>query len=470
LLEQDARAPFDLSRGPVFRVTLVRLAQAEYRLLLNMHHIASDGWSVAILIRDLMALYAVETAGTTAALPALPIQYTDYAEWQRAQLSRERRSTLLEYWRAQLHGMAPLHAVPTDRPRPAGMTTRGATLRAMLDARRTRQLQALAQQHSVSMFTLLQATFALLLARIGAQRDVVFGTPVAGRERSELEALLCCFVNTLVLRNQVPEQATFAQYLAQSRAMVLDAMEHQELPFDMLVEDLNPARSTSHLPLFQLWFIWQNMEIATLALPGLQVAELRGNEVAAKFDLMLSAQQAEGGIACSWVYNTDLFEAATIQSWCDSFAVLIDGILANPDAPLAQLPWVSSEQAALLASFANGAERVPLTLTASQQFAQAAVAHPERTAIRYQIETLSYGALLERADRLAGYLNELGIGAGDCVGICCARSVELGVQPLDARGLEHRASGSALGEVVGIDCGGSAAWAERAADAGGGRA
>jgi amino acid adenylation domain-containing protein len=425
LLEQDARAQFDLQRGPVFRVTLVRLAEAEYRLLLNMHHIASDGWSVAVLIRDLMSLYGSAVAGEADALPALPIQYTDYAEWQRTQLSTERRAALLAYWREQLQGIVPLHSLPTDRPRPARITTRGATLRTALDPQRTQQLKALAQQHSVSMFTLLQASFALLLARIGAQRDIVFGTPVAGRERAELEALVGCFVNTLVLRNQVPEQATFAEYLAQSRAMVLDAMEHQELPFDMLVEDLNPARSASHLPLFQLWFVWQNMEMATLALPGLQATELRRNEVAAKFDLMLSAQEAQGGIACSWVYNTDLFEAATIQSWCDSFAVLIDGILANPDAPLAQLPLVSRAQAALLDHYASGGELEPQRLTVSQQFARAADLHPERTAIRYLEETLSYGALQERAGRLAGYLSELGIGPGDCVGICCERSVEL---------------------------------------------
>ena len=422
-LQAQARADFDLASGPVFRITLVRMEACVYRMLFNMHHIASDGWSVGVLVRDLAALYRAAT-GAAAELAPLPVQYADYAQWQRAQLSPERYPALAGYWRAQLHQLPQLHALPLDFPRPARMTTRGAVIRTRAEPALSRALNALARRHEMSLFMLLQASYALLLARVSGETEVVVGTPIAGRDRPELEGLVGCFVNTVVLRNRIAPEATVEQYLDASRAMVLDAFEHQDLPFDMLVEELNPARSASHLPLFQLWFVLQNMEVGKLDLPGLAISEVARDEVAAKFDLMLSATERDGAIDFNWVYNRDLFDADTIDAWSDSFGLLLDALAGGADHAVAELNLVGQEQRTRLA-----ANACPVTLPAPRhtmlrQFRDAALRHPERTAVRSSEHVLSYSQLASRVERLASYLAEQGIAPGDRVGICCARSAE----------------------------------------------
>jgi amino acid adenylation domain-containing protein len=423
-LRAQAQADFDLAQGPVFSVTLVTLDEREHRLLFNMHHIASDGWSVGVLIRDLAALYRAEAGGAPAALPALPVQYAEYASWQRRQLSPQRKEGLLRYWREQLQGLPQLHGLPTDRPRPARLTTAGQLARSSAGPALARALNELARAQGASLFMVLQAAYALLLSRLSAERDIVVGTPVAGRDRREFEPLVGCFVNTLVLRNRIAPAASFADHLRDCRQMVLDAFEHQQLPFDMLVEDLNPPRSASHLPLFQLWFVLQNMEVGQLALPGLSIAEVPRDEMSAKFDLMLTATERDGRIDFNWVSNSDLFDAPTVQGWAESFMQLLGACVADPAGDIHHLPLLGVPQREHLARLAQGDVLPPPALTVPQRFLAAAQAHPERTAVRLHERTLAYGTLAQRAGRLAGYLAEQGVGPGDRIGICCGRSLE----------------------------------------------
>ncbi|MDN3578328.1 amino acid adenylation domain-containing protein [Chitinimonas viridis] len=424
ILLADAKADFDLAQGPVFRTTLVRLDEHSYRMLFNMHHIASDGWSVGVLMRDLAALYRAACEGEVCELPPLAVQYADYAAWQREQLSSQRRDELLVYWREQLRDLPPLHGLPLDKARPARLGTQGAAIRTRAAPALAARLNALAQAHGVSLFMLLQASYALLLSRVSGESEIVVGTPIAGRDRREFEALVGCFVNTLVLRNRIPQRDSFAHYLASCRGMVLDAFDHQQLPFDMLVEDINPVRSASHLPLFQLWFVLQNMDVGQLALPGLSIEEVLREEVAAKFDLMLSATERDGAIEFNWVYNSELFEQATLQSWADSFGLLLEAIVRDPGVDIGLLPLVTEAQQRQLAGYGEPIELTLPDTTVLTQFLHQAHIAPARLAVRHGDSVLSYGELAERADRLAGYLVELGVLPGDRIGICCGRSVE----------------------------------------------
>lgn len=425
ILLADAGADFDLGRGPVLRVTLVQLEERIHRLLFNMHHIASDGWSVGVLMRDLAAFYQAVREGTAAALVPLAVQYADYASWQRAQLSAARRDALRGYWRTQLSELPQLHGLPLDQPRPARISTRGGVVRTRVAPPLTRALNALAREHGLSLFMLLQSAYALLLARVSGERDIVIGTPVAGRDRPEFESLVGCFVNTLVLRNRIPQQSTLADFLAGSAAMVLDAFEHRDLPFDLLVEDLNPVRSASHLPLFQLWFVLQNMETGRLALPGLAISPLVRDDVTSKFDLMLSATERDGAIDVDWVYNRDLFASDTIRAWADSFQVLLEAMCgAVRDAEVALLPVVDAAQQQALTRRRTSADIPVAERTLYHRFRQAAQEHPQRTALRVRDATLSYGQLARCVERLAGYLAETGVQPGDKVGVCCPRSLE----------------------------------------------
>jgi amino acid adenylation domain-containing protein len=425
LIEHEALGVFDLRNGPVLRVTVLRLGSDEYRLLFNMHHIAADGWSIAVLTRDLMALYAAASHGTAGPLEPGALQFADYAHWQRLQLSGESREHLSGYWHEQLHDIPTLHRLPTDRPRPPRITTRGASLKTALDARLSAGLKHLASSCGVSLFTLLQATFALLLARISGERDIVMGTPMAGRERAELEQMVGCFVNTVVLRNRVPAHGSFKTFLAETHAMVLGALEHQRLPFDMLVEHLNPPRSASHLPLMQLWFVMQNMERIELALPGMQLRQLPLSEISAKFDLMLSVtEEPDGTTELYWVYNVALFDAPTIHSWAESFGVLAAGVAAEPDTDVATLPVLSAGQRVALDSYSIDVTMdIPRT-TLVTRFRRAALETPDVIAIRYGVRTLTYAQLASRVERLAGYLGELGVAADHLVCVCCQRSIE----------------------------------------------
>jgi Non-ribosomal peptide synthetase modules and related proteins len=296
LAAEEAGRPFDLARGPLLRVCLLRLGEEAHGVLLTLHHIVSDGWSMGVFIRELSALYQAFSTGVPSPLAELPIQYVDFAQWQRQWLSGEVLEGQLKYWREQLAGAPALLELPTDRPRPAVQSFRGASEPLALDAELTHALKALSQRAGVTLFMTLLGAFMALLARYSGQEDIVVGSPIANRNRSETEALIGFFVNTLVLRVDLSGNPPFEELLGRVRQVALAAYAHQEVPFERVVEALRPQRSLSHSPLFQVMFVLQNVPFEALELPGLSLSPLALESVTAKFDLTLVMSETEQGL------------------------------------------------------------------------------------------------------------------------------------------------------------------------------
>jgi amino acid adenylation domain-containing protein len=336
LAVEEAKRPFDLARGPLLRVKLLRLGPEEHVASLTMHHIVSDGWSMGVLIREVAACYEAAVTGKPALLPELPIQYADFAAWQRERLSGEGLEELLAYWRRQLASLPELN-LPTDHPRPAVQTVRGAYQVAALPPALSAQLRALGQQEGATVFMVLLAAFQTLLYRYTGRHDIVVGTDVANRNRVETEGLIGVFVNHLVMRTDLSGGPTFRELLSRVREASLGAYAHQDMPFDMLVKALKPKRDLSHTPLFQVLFVVQNAPMPELNLTGLTLSPVEADNETTKFDLALFVTEAEDGLVGTWKYNADLFEAATITRMAKNFETLIGGIAANPDAPLDEL-------------------------------------------------------------------------------------------------------------------------------------
>jgi non-ribosomal peptide synthetase component F len=347
-LQEEALLPFDLSQGPLIRARLLRLAEHEHVLILTLHHIVSDGWSIGVLIREFVALYSAFLQGQPSPLPELAIQYADFAHWQRGWLSGAVLEEHLSYWREQLAGAPELLLLPTDRPRPPTITFNGATSSFSLSAHCLAALNALAQRHNATLFMALTAAFQLLLARYSGQDDICIGTPIANRNRPEIEPLIGCFVNTLVLRTRLDGRQSFEQLLEQVRATALAAYAHQDLPFETLVDALNPQRRLNHTPLVQVTFVLQNLPIDVVELPGLTSEPFPVPAIAAKFDLTLEMSEAPEGLRASLSYNTDLFDASSIERLIGHFSQLLQGIATNPDQKLANLDMLAPEERALL--------------------------------------------------------------------------------------------------------------------------
>ena len=291
--EEEAGAAFDLEEGPLIRARLVRLGEEDHVLLVTMHHIVSDGWSMGVLINEVSALYGAYAQGREDPLPALPIQYADYAAWQRRWLQGEGLQRQVDYWKHTLAGAPALLELPSDRVRPQWQDYSGATVGVALDAELTRGLKALSQRHGVTLYMTLLAGWAALLGRLSGQEEVVIGSPVAGRNQAELEPLVGFFVNTLALRLELSEQPTVEALLRHTKERVLAAQQHQDLPFEHVVEIMQPSRSLAYAPLFQVMFAWQNTPTGTLVLPGLELESVGGaGPTTAKFDLTLSLQEA----------------------------------------------------------------------------------------------------------------------------------------------------------------------------------
>ncbi|MDY7092837.1 MAG: amino acid adenylation domain-containing protein [Acidobacteriota bacterium] len=349
LAAEEAARPFDLARGPLLRALLVRLARDHHLLMTNQHHIVSDGWSMGLFVGEVARLYG--EGGETDALPPLPVQYADYAAWQRRRLTGEVLAAEVEHWRRELAG-APQHLdLPTDRPRPERQSHRGASVPVRLPAVLGERLEALGREHGATLFMVLLAAFSLLLARWSGQRDLLLGTPVAGRLRRELEPLLGFFVNTLVLRMDLGAEAgeaTFAALLAQARRRVLDAHAHQEVPFERLVEALAPRRDLSRQPLFQVLLALRNTPGEGAALPGLEVEPVGVAGTSAKFDLTLNLGEAadEGGsvLVGGLEYAVDLFDRSTIEDLRQRFQTLLESVVEAPEAPLAELGWLPPQE------------------------------------------------------------------------------------------------------------------------------
>ncbi|PSB17677.1 non-ribosomal peptide synthetase [Phormidesmis priestleyi ULC007] len=422
---QSAQAPFDLATGSLVRVSLLQLAEHSHVLLVTLHHIVSDAWSTSIFIREVAALYAAFLQGQPSPLDPLPIQYADFAHWQRQSLSGDILTTQLAYWQHQLAGAPPLLELPSDRTRPAVQRFAGGTEQFQLDSPLSQQLVALSQSAGTTLFMTLLAAFATLLARSSHQDDIVIGSPIANRTRRELELLIGFFVNTLVLRLPLQSNPTFLELLQRVKQVAMEAYAHQDLPFEQLVEALQPERSLSHTPLFQVMFAWQNAPMGQLELPGLTLELLDIANVTAKFDLLLSMAETEAGLTGVWEYNSDLFDASTIRRLSGHFQTLLQAIVTHPEHPIATLPLLPPSERQQVVEQWNQTQ---------VEYSQACIHHlfemqvertPDAVAAVFEQHQLTYRQLNQRANQLAHYLQSLGVGAEGLVGICLERSLEM---------------------------------------------
>ncbi|TEP37990.1 amino acid adenylation domain-containing protein, partial [Pseudomonas aeruginosa] len=421
--------PFDLERGPLLRVNLLQLAEDDHVLVLVQHHIVSDGWSMQVMVEELVQLYAGYSQGLDVVLPALPIQYADYALWQRSWMEAGEKERQLAYWTGLLGGEQPVLELPFDRPRPARQSHRGAQLGFELPRELVEAVRALAQREGASSFMLLLASFQALLYRYSGQADIRVGVPIANRNRVETERLIGFFVNTQVLKADLDGRMGFDELLAQARQRALEAQAHQDLPFEQLVEALQPERNASHNPLFQVLFNHQS-EIRSVT-PEVQLEDLRLEGLAwdgqtAQFDLTLDIQEDENGIWASFDYATDLFDASTVERLAGHWRNLLRGIVANPRQRLGELPLLDAPERRQTLSEWNPAQReCAVQGTLQQRFEEQARQRPQAVALILDEQRLSYGELNARANRLAHCLIARGVGADVPVGLALERSLDM---------------------------------------------
>ena len=424
-IEAAARRPFDLAADPMLRATLFRLAPDEHVLLLVLHHIAADGWSLQILNRELAALYTAHASGRLPTLPPLAIQYADYAGWQRQQLDGERLAAQVAYWTRQLRGAPPALALLTDRPRPPWLASPGARRTGSIAPALTGALRALGQREGVTLFMVLLAAFQTLLHRHSGQDDIVVGSPTAGRMLVETEGLIGFFVNTLALRTDLRGDPTFRALLARVRETALAAFAHQDLPFEKLVEELRPERTLSRTPIFQVMFALQNAPRTPLALPGLTVVPLPVEPAVAKFDLVLDVTEEGGGLTTVIEYNADLFDAATIDGMGRQFGTLLEGIVADPGRPLSGLSLLTAGERRRMFHAGDGGRRQAAGVCVHTLFEGQAERTPEAVAVVLDDRRLTYRELNARANRLAHHLRGYGVGPDVRVALSLDRSLEM---------------------------------------------
>ena len=418
--------PFDLANDPLLRVTLLQLATDDHVLLLAMHHIITDGWSMGVFANELEAFYGAKVLGLPSPLAQLPIQYADFAIWQRQPAIAEILSPQLSYWKQQLAGATPLLELPTDYPRPTVQTSRGSKEFFSFGSEFTERLKHLSRENGATLFMTLFAAFSTLLYRSCGQTDIVVGTPIANRNRSEIEGAIGFFVNTLVLRTIVVRNPSFLELLARVRQVSLDAYAHQDLPFEQLVEALQPPRSLSHSPIFQVMFALQNAPRKPVELPGLSFNWLPLETAKAKFDLFLSMEETEAGLIGYWEYNRDLFEQSTIRRMMGHFQTLLRAILANPEARVGELPLLTAaERHQLLVEWNDTFAEYPQDKCIHQLFEEQVERTPDAVAVVFEEERLTYRELNAKANQLAHYLQSLGVEAEVLVGICVERSIEM---------------------------------------------
>jgi amino acid adenylation domain-containing protein len=426
LAAAEGARPFDLARGPLLRALLLRLGAEEHLVLAAMHHIVSDGWSMGVFIREVAVLYAAARGGRPSPLPELPVQYADFAAWQRRHLSGEGLERQLAYWRGRLAGAPAVLELPTDRPRPAVRRHLGEQRPWRSSPGLLAGLEAVARQGGATLYMVLLAAFQTLLQRLGGGDDCLVGSPIANRNRAEIEGLIGFFVNTLVLRGDLAGNPTFLELLGRTREAALGAYAHQDLPFEKLVEELRPERSLSHAPLFQVVLTLQNAPVEALELPGLTLTPLAAGTGTAKFDLTLSLGTGPAGLGGSWEYDRDLFDPATVVRIAERFAILLAGVAADPAARLSELPLLSDlERHQAIVEWNDAASAFPRGRTLGELFAEQAARTPDATAVVCRGESLTYAALDARADRLARRLRRLGIGPEVPVGLCADRSLGL---------------------------------------------
>ncbi|MBN3951615.1 MAG: amino acid adenylation domain-containing protein [Nostoc sp. NMS7] len=426
IVTQEVRKPFDLDSIPLLRATLLRQEVESHLLILTMHHIITDGWSMGIFFKELEVLYHAFTKGQPNPLPELTIQYADFALWQRKWLTKEVQEKQLEYWKQQLADAPPLLELPTDYPRPPVQTFSGATKKFQIEEHLTSQLLILSQKSGVTLFMTLLAAFGILLHRYSGQDDICIGSPFANRNHQETEPLIGCFVNTLVLRTQIEENPSFSQFLQQIRSIVWDAHAHQDVPFEQVVEALQPERSLGYNPLFQVMFVLENFSLDTLELPDISLTPEMLERGTSQFDLSLSIWQIQKGLIGSWEYNSDLFQADTIARMTGHFQTMLSAIAAHPDQRIGELPLLTEpERHQLLMQWNNTQANYPQDKCIHQLFEEQVERTPDAVAVVFDNQKLTYHELNIQANQLAHYLQSLGVRADVLVGLCVERSLSM---------------------------------------------
>ncbi len=422
----EAQQRFDLSKLPLIQAKLLRLSEEEHILLLSMHHIIFDGWSVGVLLEELAAYYQAFVSGKPPSLPPLPIQYADFAIWQRQQLQGERLESGLDYWKKQLGGNLPILELPTDRMRSPQQTWRGAKLDLLLPPNLKRSLKELSLNEGVTLFMTLLTAFQILLYRYTGEEDIIVGTPVAGRDRAETEKAIGVFINTIPLRTQLNGNLSFRKLLAKVREVAYLAYSYQEIPFYKLVQSLQLKRDLSHTPIFVVLFQLRNLPSQVVDLEGLRIENCQLETGGAMLDLALEIEEQPEGLSCHFKYNSDLFDANTIERMAGHFQVLLEGIVTNPQQQVSQLPLLTQgEQHQLLIEWNNTANYYPQDKCIHQLFEEQVQLTPDAVAVVFDTERLTYRQLNNRANQLAHYLRSKGVAPEVLVGICVERSVEM---------------------------------------------
>jgi len=425
LVSEEAQRPFDLANGSLLRTTLWKLGEEEHVLLLNMHHIISDDWSIGIFFNELSKLYKAFSQGKPSPLPALPIQYADFAHWQRQWLSGEVLEKQLNYWKQQIAGAPPLLELPTDWPRPPVQRFRGATEPLQITPELTEQLKTLSQQTGTTLFMTLLSAFATLLSRYSGQTDIVIGSPIANRTHSQIESLIGFFVNTLVLRLCLSGNLRFDELLRRVRRVALDAYAHQDIPFEQVVEELQPERNLSYSPLIQVMFVLQNAPTDALQLSELTITPIVLENVTAKFDITLFMEETTQRLKGTLEYNTDLFEKATITRMVGHFQTLLEGIVKKPQQSIAELPLLTEIEYRQLMAWNDTATDYPKDKCIHQLFEAQVETTPDAVALVFEAQQLNYRDLNSKANQVAHYLQTLGVKPEVLVAICIERSLEM---------------------------------------------
>jgi amino acid adenylation domain-containing protein len=425
LIVETIRKPFDLSRDLMLRVLLLQLAEKEHIFLVVKHHIASDKWSLGILWKELSAIYEAFVSGKTSPLPELPIQYADYAVWQREWLQGDILERQLSYWKKQLAGLGALQ-LPTDRPRPSVRSFQGKRQTLDLSKQLSQKLEALSRQQGTTLFMTLLAAFQTLLYRYTGQEDIAVGCPIAGRTRQELEELIGFFVNTLIMRVNFSGNPTFRELLARIREVALGAYAHQDLPFEKLVEELQPERNLTHSPLFQVAFAYQNTPTHALEISRVLVTPVEKIVETTKFDLHLSVNVVDEGIAATLHYATDLYDDVTILRLLSHFRVLLEGMVADPNRRVFEVPILTeAEEHQLLVEWNDTNRDYPKDTYIHQLFEEQVEKSPDAVAVVFENQQLTYRELNTRANQVAHYLQKLGVGRETLVAICMERSLDM---------------------------------------------
>ncbi|VEL98330.1 amino acid adenylation domain-containing protein [Alteromonas sp. 76-1] len=430
LLASDIANPFNLKTDVLMRIHLITLSETEFVVMLNMHHIVSDGWSMGVLISEFGTIYNSLCESKPITLTPLPLQYSDYAQWQSSWFKSESMSSQLSFWHQYLAELPPVHSLPLDRPRATQQDFTGKIFFQEFDSKLTEHIKLFCKKHDVTMFMFMQTVYAIVLSYFSDELDIVMGTPVAGRPDTKLESLIGVFANTLVLRTQIVRKHSFLSLLKQNKKDIVEAFNHQEIPFELLVEKLKPKRSLSYSPVFQVLFTLDNQSQNDIRLSDLSLAPIFSDSPATKFDLELYIGEVDSRLLVNWTYSTALFERATIANFAKTFRQIIDGVLCNCECPLEHLKLVSDKELNTLKSRNNrvsetGTKPDLMSMCPYQLFEQQVDNQPRDIAISCGEQSITFAKLNASANQLARYLIAQGVQNQDVVGLCLGRSIDL---------------------------------------------